>query len=154
MEDLKKRTPLFNQLILKNLDETSRLNFRQASKSIDQVLEKERVYWILKMNKYQENFKEFKESWKAVISKTPVADLKHLAVAAQKFFNGKATRIDEQWHPLFIAADQDSLDLCKLIITKGPSINDVAPILGAFTFYVDRILRIFDPLPPVASFKP
>ena len=118
MEDLSKRVPVINQIILKNLDEKSRANFKQASRGINQVLAKERIYWILTMKKYHGNFKEFKQSWKIVNSKTPVENIKQLAVAVQKFFIGKTTRINHQFHPLFIAAEQDSLDLCKLIITK------------------------------------
>ena len=117
MEDSIKKVPLINQLILKNLDEQSRVNFRQASSGGDQVLEKERIYWILKMNKYRRNFR-FKGPWKMVNFKTPVDNVKQLALAIEKFFNGSATRINEQWHPLFIAAEQGSLDLCKLIIKK------------------------------------
>ena len=104
MEDLTKKVPLINQLILKNIDEKIRVNFKHASRGIDKVLEKEKIYFILKMSKYHENFKEFKGSWKMVNFKTPVENVKKLALAVQKFFDGRAKRIDKQWHPLFIAA--------------------------------------------------
>ena len=118
MENLTKRVPFINQLILKNLDEKSRVNFKIYSRNIYQVLVRERIYWILKMNKYHRCFKEFKESWKMVIFKTSVNNIKQLALGVQKFFDGRVTRIDEQWHPLFIAAEQGSLNLCKLTIEK------------------------------------
>ena len=123
MENLTKRVPLINKLILKNIDEKSRINFKQSSRGINQVLDKERIYWILKLNKYHGNFKEFKESWKMVKSNTPANNVKHLALAAEKFFNGFATRTDKQWHPLFIAAQQGSLELCKLIVKKTGEYN-------------------------------
>ena len=41
MEDSIRKVPLINQLILKNLDEMSRENFKKASRGADQVLEKE-----------------------------------------------------------------------------------------------------------------
>ena len=69
MENLTKRVPLINKLILKNIDEKSRVNFKQSSRGINRVLDKERIYWILKLNRYQGNFKEFKESWKMVNSR-------------------------------------------------------------------------------------
>ena len=96
MEDLTKRVPLINQLILKNIDKKSRVNFKQTSRGVNQVLEKEKIYWILKMNKYHGNFREFKESWKIVNSKTPVNDVKQLALAVGKFFDGRASRIEGQ----------------------------------------------------------
>ena len=103
MEELSRKVPLINQLILKNTDEKSRVNFKQASRAIHQVLEKDRMFWILMMNKYCGNFEEFKESWKTVTSRTQAHNIKKLALAVQKFFNGKATRIDEQWHSLTIS---------------------------------------------------
>ena len=95
MEDLTKRVPLLNQLILKNIDQKSRVNFKQASKVINQVLENDRFYWILMMNKYHGNFKDFNQSWKSVNYRTPVDNVKQLALASQKFFNGRATRLDQ-----------------------------------------------------------
>ena len=76
MEDLSKRVPVINQIILKNLDEKSRANFKQVSRGINQVLAKERIYWILTMKKYHGNFKEFKKSWKMINSGTPVDNIK------------------------------------------------------------------------------
>ena len=92
MEDITKKVPLINQLILKNIDKKSRVNFKQTSRGVNQVLEKEKIYWILKMNKYHGNFREFKESWKIVNSKTPVNDVKQLALAVGKFFDGRASK--------------------------------------------------------------
>ena len=57
MENLTRRVPLVNQLMLKNMDEKSRVNFKYASRAINQVLEKDRTYWILKMTKYHVTFK-------------------------------------------------------------------------------------------------
>ena len=123
MEELSRRVPFISQLILKNADEKSRVNFKHASRVIYQLLEKDRMFWILMMNKYRGNFEEFKESWKTVTSRTQAHDIKKLALAVQKFFNGKATRIDQQWNPLHITAERVSLDLCKFIIEKTGEIN-------------------------------
>ena len=62
MENLTKRVPMINQLILKNIDEKSRDNFKLASRGINRVIEKEKIYWILKMSKYHENFNHGKWS--------------------------------------------------------------------------------------------
>ena len=86
MEHLTKKLPSINQLLLKNVDEKSRDNFNIVSRGVNQVLEKERIFWILKMSKYHGNFKEFKESWKMVKFKTPVNDIKQLALAIDIFF--------------------------------------------------------------------
>ena len=118
MEDLFKRAPMVNRLILKNLDNRSIINLKESSKGINQVLEDERVYWIRIMTKYIGNFIEFQKSGRAVISKTPVAIMKELALAIDKFFMVGRKRIKKQWHPLFIAAQQGSLELCKFIVEK------------------------------------
>lgn len=118
MEDLSKRVPMINELILDNLDDKSLINFKEASREINQILDRERFYWIRTMNKHKGNFKEFKKSWKKVISKTPVGNVKQLALAVHHFFKGISTRHETQWHPLFIAAEQGSLELCEHIIGK------------------------------------
>ena len=75
------------------------------------------------MNKYNGNFKEFKESWKKVTSKTPVGNIQQLSLAVRQFFKGISTRYETQWHPLFIAAEQGSLRLCEHIINKTGDIT-------------------------------
>ena len=64
MEDLSRRVPLINQLILKNVDGKSKVNFKHTSRAIHQVLEKERMFWILMMKKYRGTLRNSKNPGK------------------------------------------------------------------------------------------
>ena len=86
MEELSMRIPLINQLILKNLDDKSLANFKENSRKINQVMNKDKSYWITMLNKHSENFKEFKESWNKVIFKNSVDIVKKLALHIDLFF--------------------------------------------------------------------
>ena len=116
MENLSKRLPLINKYILKNLDEKSLANYKEASRGLNKVLYNEKFYWIKILNQYKGSFKEFKDAWKKVIFKSPVCKVKKLTLATNNFFQEKQERHKKQWHPLFIAAQQGSLELCKFII--------------------------------------
>ena len=117
MENLS-RFSVINQQILNNVDNKTLVNFNKASRIINQVLDKEKFYWIRIINNHSGRFQDFQEPWKKVIFKTPVGTVKQLALAVHKFFQGIPTRIEKQWHPLFIAADQGSLELCEHIANK------------------------------------
>ena len=86
MEELSIRIPLINQLILKNLDDKSLANFKETSRKINQVMNKDKSYWIRMLNKHSENFKEFKESWNKVIFKNSVDIVKKLALDIDLLF--------------------------------------------------------------------
>ena len=116
MEQLSRRVPLMNRTILKNVDDKTLVKFKEASEEINQFLVNDRFFWIRMMKKHNGSFKEFQESWRKVIFRTPVGDVKKLALAVHKFF--KRNSKSRQWHPLFIAVDQGSLKLCEDIIKK------------------------------------
>ena len=97
MEDLSRRVPMVNRLILRNLNDRTLVSFNGASREINQVLDNEKFYWIRMMNKYNGNFKEFQGSWRKVISKTPVNTVKQLALAVDKFFKDRSTHYKKQW---------------------------------------------------------
>ena len=86
MENLINQVPLINQLIMRNLDSKSLVNFKETSRKINQVVNKEKYYWIRMMNKHCKNFKEFQESWIKVISKTSVENVKELALDVDLLF--------------------------------------------------------------------
>ena len=123
MEDLSKKVPLMNRWILKNVDDKTLVNVKEASQEINQVLVEDRFFWIRMMYKHDGSFKEFQEPWKRVISRTPVGNVKQLALAVHQFFKDNPIRHKKQYHPLFIAAKQGSLKLCGDIIKKTGDLN-------------------------------
>ena len=96
MENLSKRFPQINQYILKNVDGKAMVNFKQTSRGIYQTLYGEKYCWIKIIKKYNKRFEEFQESWKKIISKTPVRIVKKLANAVHKFFKTKPSRRKKQ----------------------------------------------------------
>ena len=120
MEQLSRRVPLMNRTILKNVDDKTLVKIKEASEEINQFLVNDRFFWIRMMKKHNGNFKEFQESWKKVIFRTPVGDVKKLALAVHKFFKGNSKRgaQNRQWHPLLIAVNQGSEKLCENVIKK------------------------------------
>ena len=63
---------------------------------MNQVLDKDKFFWLRMMKKYNENFKEFQISWQRVISKTSADIVKKLTLAVYKFFKKRATRVEKQ----------------------------------------------------------
>ena len=97
------RFPLVGERILNNLDGQSLANIKKASPDLAKYLENERFYWIRIIKKYTKNFKEFEESWKEVINKTPVDVLKQLGIAVQKCFKSYHFVLWHQLAPIDIA---------------------------------------------------
>ena len=59
-------------MVFENLDDESLVKVKESSKEINNHLQNERFYWIRIIRKHGEYFKEFADSWKKVIDKTPV----------------------------------------------------------------------------------
>ena len=103
--------------ILNKLDNVTLLSCKKSSRELKTFLENEKIIWLRIVGLYTGNFIGFEKSWKQTIEKNSVDNIKQLALATQKFFKDK-TRFSDQWHPLFIAAAEGSLELCKHIIEK------------------------------------
>ena len=122
MEGLSKSVPFIIEKILKNVDEKTFANFKTTSRGISQSLDRERYYWNQIINKYKY---KYQEPWKKVTTKTPGHIIKKLALAAYKFFEAEPLEMRwwYQWHPLFIATNEGSLELYKYIFMKTGEIN-------------------------------
>ena len=103
--------------ILKKLDNITLLNCKKSSRELNTFLENEKIIWLRIVGLYRDNFNGFEKSWKQTFEKDSVDNIKQLALATQKFFKDNS-RFFDQWHPLFIAAAEGSVDLCKHIIEK------------------------------------
>ena len=76
---------MINRLILKNVDDKTLANFKETNRDINKILGKEIFYWIRTIKKYNENFKEFQDSWKKATSKSPACIVYELALEIGKF---------------------------------------------------------------------
>merc|ERR1712086_212229 len=84
-ENLFVRFPAINKEILNRLDDQSLTKFKEASRQLFPIIDKERTFWIRSLKNYNENFERFLDSWKKVINKTQTEIIKDLAVSMNKF---------------------------------------------------------------------
>ena len=86
METFCKRFPHLAERIFDQVDDHSLDNCKEISVEVQEYLDNERFFWIRIIKKYQENLKDFPESWKPVIVKTPTEIVKQIAIAVSRFF--------------------------------------------------------------------
>ena len=132
MEVFSNRFPMIMKNILKKLDNITLLSCKESSRELNTFLQNEKLIWLRIVGLYKDNFIGFEKSWKQTLEKNSVDNIKQLALATQKFFKVHK-RFSTHWHPLFIAAAEGSLELCKHIIEKtgekNPSISHQKPSL-------------------------
>ena len=124
MEELCYRFPHIASMILKDLDDQSMIKCIEANREIGNFLSNDRIYWTRVLAIYKTNFIKFKESWRKSLHQVPVVKIKELVIAAHNFFKIQL-RLDGQWSPLHIAADNGSLEFYKYISRKCGHINHV-----------------------------
>ena len=126
MEGLCKRFPLLVEMVFENLDDESLVKCKESSREINHHLQNQRFYWI-RIIKTHGNFKEFADSWKKVVCKTPVETVKELALTVEEYWNFSDYpdfyRLGLQLHPLHVAADRGHLNLCQHIVEKTGDFN-------------------------------
>ena len=112
MEIFCKRFPVVGVSILKCLDDKSLIKCKEVSKDFCQFIEEERFHWIriimkhiykleqngIKLRKRGKKIKlsltmEYRTLWKKVIHKTPVENLRQLAMMVQRFFKNHSDKV-------------------------------------------------------------
>ena len=127
METIFKRFPLLGEKISNNIDDENLVTLKESSQELSKLLDYQRFYWIRIIKHYKNNLQAFQENWMKIIDNTPIAIVKELAVATQKFF--KASDIiyvspwDQKWSALHISGQQGSIKLCKYIFNRTDERN-------------------------------
>jgi hypothetical protein len=85
MEELCQRFPSIAQKIMKDVDNKTLINFKEANKITYDFLEKERFYWIRIIQRYKCLIGKLQDVWEKVLKKTPAEIIKELAVAVHQF---------------------------------------------------------------------
>ena len=124
MEVFCNRFPLVAKNLLSYLEDTSLVNCKEANRELNNFIKNEKLVWLRIIRLYKGNIVGFEDSWKKAIEKDSVDNIKQLALAAQTFFKYEP-RFLNQWHPLFIAAAEGSLELCKHVIEKTGENNPI-----------------------------
>ena len=104
--------------VVGHVDNKTLAKLRQASRGLNDFLDHEsKVYWKRMMTDRGHSFQEDRAAWNMILChRAPVARVKQVALAVDEFFRGNPQRASKQWHPLMIAANSGSLDLCKYIV--------------------------------------
>ena len=119
------RFPHIASMILKDIDDQSMIKCIEANREIGNFLRNDRLYWTRVLAIYKTNFIQFKESWRKSVHQVPVVKIKELVTAAHNFFEYRQSRLEHQWSPLHIAANNGSLEFYKYIARKCGCINHV-----------------------------
>ena len=120
------KCPHLGENIFNQLDNQNLTKCKKVSRSFYAFLENNKLLWTRIMKKYTVNHTEFEKDWKSVLEKTPVENIKQLAIAVEQFymfrphrhFNDKEKKPElkyPQHSPLHIAAERGNLSLCIYI---------------------------------------
>ena len=120
MERILQTIPHVFEMVSNDLDDQSLCSLKATSKTINNAIERERLFWIRVVERYGANFVLFENSWNEVITKTPVEIIRKLAKTVQEFFvSFNFYYVSErQLGPLHVASVQGDLPLCQHIIEK------------------------------------
>ena len=77
-------------------------------------IEKQKVFWIQKINKYVGE----DEIWKKVLYQTPLETVQKMSDAVYDFFNEFFSLECKIWSPLQVAAGANCEFLCKFVLNK------------------------------------
>ena len=75
-----KRFPLESNIIFKNLDYQTLTRSKEASRKIDTVIRNTKIFWIRMIKNQREYFIGHEESWKKIIKKAPITNVRPLAI--------------------------------------------------------------------------
>ena len=128
MENFLSKFPGVAQRILNQLDDQHLTKCKEVGRILSKFLEEDKLLWTRMIKKYGANHVEFKEAWKQVVEKVPVAIVKELAITTEQFYTFNSVRIKKQYSPHHIVAAQGCLSLLQFIVRKTKLLN---PARGA-----------------------
>ena len=101
-----------------HVDNKTLVMLRQAGRGLNEFLDHEsKLFWTRMVTVRGHSFEEDRAAWNMVLChRAPAARIKQVGLAVEEFFRGNPQRASKQWHPLMIAANSGSLDLCEYIV--------------------------------------
>ena len=134
MEITFQRFPLLCEKISNNIDDENLVKLKESSQELSKLLDHQRFYWIRIIKHYKDNLQAFQENWMKIIDNTPIAIVKELAVATQKFFKASddiyISPWNQKWSALHISGQQGSIKLCKYIFNRTDERNPESETAG------------------------
>ena len=101
-----------------HVDNKTLVMLRQAGRGLNEFLDHEsKLFWTRMVTVRGHSFEEDRAAWNMVLChRAPAARIKQVGLAVEEFFRGNPLRASKQWHPMMIAANSGSLDLCEYIL--------------------------------------
>ena len=118
MEDICLRIPHIMEEINTLLDNKSLVKCKEVSGIMSSIIENQKSgkYLTIRMiQSYIKNPKEFARDWKIVFQKLPLESLNCFGILVKDFYKAFPSRLDGNWSPLHISAEQGHLEFCKFI---------------------------------------
>ena len=113
------RIPHIFEQINELLDNKSLIKCREASRIMCSIIENQKSgkYVTTRMiRSYTNNPEELAEDWRIIFKKLPLKQLKKFGILVTEFYKHAASRFEENWNPLHIAAERGNIDFCKFIV--------------------------------------
>ena len=119
MDHLWLRIPHICEQINELLDDESLIKYKEVSRVICSIIENQKSgkYVTTRMiRSYTKNPKILSEDWRIIFKKLPLKQLKEFGILVKEFYKYAASRLEENWNPLHIAAERGNIDFCKFIV--------------------------------------
>ena len=153
MENLCQRFPHLAGRIFDQVDDQSLNECKEISREVLESLNNERIFWIRIMKKQGHyKLKDFPKFWKLVIYKTPVENVKQIAIAVSQFFQRRhvfshsAGAFWTQWSLFEVSANHGDLALLQFIVDriKLKNVRQTERINALFLAAFKGHLEIYD----------
>jgi ankyrin repeat protein len=118
MEDICLRIPHILEQINESLDDKSLIKCKEGSRMMCSIVENQKsgkFLTIRAIQSYINNSKEFARDWRIVFQKLPLDSLKKICVLVKDFYKSEPLRMEGNWSPLHISAEQGHLEFCEFI---------------------------------------
>ena len=139
LDEMMLRFPHIAQAVFEELDNKSLKKCRIASRTCCDFIDKQKFYWIRKIQNCVD-MKKYQQQWNKVLKSTPTEDVKEMfeglnihwnMILTGKYGKSKSSPlhiiavqrydakwVPSQWSPLHIAAEQGNFEFSKYIIEK------------------------------------
>ena len=101
------------------VNDESLMKYKEVSRVICSIIENQKSgkYVTTRMiRSYTKNPKILSEDWRIIFKKLPLKQLKEFGILVKEFYKYAASRLEENWNPLHIAAERGNIDFCKFIV--------------------------------------
>ena len=119
MDDTWPRIPHIFEQINELLDNKSLIKCKESSRIMRSIIDNQKSgkYVTTRMiQSYTKNPEELAEDWRIIFKKLPLKRLKEFGILVKDFYKSAASRFEENWNPIHIAAERGNIDFCKFFV--------------------------------------